>query len=152
MAKEGLFNILNNRYYFEDIKVLDLFAGTGNISFEFASRGVDNITAIDNHMGCIQYISKTAEALEVAIDTYKFDVFKFLEKTQEKFDIIFADPPYEITVDALEQLVALVMDKQLLKEDGVLIIEHSSQNSLDHLSAFAEKRKYGGCIFSFFST
>ena len=79
MAKEALFNILNNRYYFDEISVLDLFAGTGNISYEFASRGTDNITCVDQNYGCIKYINETAESFEMSINTIKSDVFSFLE-------------------------------------------------------------------------
>src|SRR5690606_13437507 len=94
-AKEALFNILNNQYYFDQISVLDLFAGTGNISFEFASRGAKQITAVDAHYGCIRYISKIKEELEYPISPVKSDVFSYLEKSLITADIIFADPPYD---------------------------------------------------------
>ena len=94
MAKESLFNILNNTYYFDSISVIDLFSGTGNISYEFASRGTKTIYAIDAHFGCIKYISNTAKELDLPIHTFKSDVYKFLEKTALQTDVIFADPPY----------------------------------------------------------
>ena len=92
MAKEALFNILNNQYYFDEISVLDLFAGTGNISYEFASRGTNNITCVDQNYGCIKYINETAESFEMPISTIKSDVFSFLENHKQPYTIVFADP------------------------------------------------------------
>lgn len=150
MAKEGLFNILLNRYYFPDLKVLDLFAGTGNISFEFASRGVDDIVAVDVHPGCIDFIAKTSNALNMNISTVHSDVFTYLEKTDNTFDIIFADPFYSMELCYFEELIDVVFEKEMLLEEGLLIIEHSKQTSLEHLSAFDSFRKYGSSVFSFF--
>ncbi len=150
MAKEGLFNILNNRYYFEGLKVLDLFSGTGNISFEFASRDVGEIIAVDSFPGCVQYISKTAKELDFPIDTIKSDVFKYLERTPENFNIIFADPPYSFDQAQFVKIVDLVLERELLLEDGLLIVEHSDQTNLSSHPNFSEQRKYGGSIFSFF--
>ncbi|MCR9227567.1 MAG: RsmD family RNA methyltransferase [Flavobacteriaceae bacterium] len=150
MAKEALFNILNNRFHFDELKVLDLFSGTGNISFEFASRGSQQITAVDAFQGCVRYISKTAQELEFPIDTIKSDVFKFLGKTPEKFDLIFADPPYDLNTEEFLKIADLVFEKEILWEDGVLIIEHSDQTDLSEHPQFSELRKYGGSIFSFF--
>src|SRR5690606_15761801 len=150
-AKEALFNILRVRYYFEEITVLDLFSGTGNISFEFASRGVPNITSVDDHHGCIQYINKISEEFSFPIHTIKSDVFKYLEKNSGTFDVIFADPPYEFDVSQLSAIVTTVFEKNLLNEEGILIIEHSKMNDLSSLEHFTEARKYGGNVFSFFS-
>ncbi|WP_228237650.1 RsmD family RNA methyltransferase [Allomuricauda sp. M10] len=150
MAKEGLFNILNNRFYFDGLKVLDLFSGTGNISFEFASRGVEDITAVDSFPGCTYYIAKTASELDFSISTVKADVFKYLEKTPEKFDIIFADPPYSFDQDQFLKIADLVIEGRLLEEEGLLVIEHSDQTDLSNHPSFSEQRKYGGSIFSFF--
>jgi len=150
MAKEGLFNILNNYYYFDDCAVLDLFSGTGNISYEFASRGCENITAIDDNFNCIKFIEKTSRELNFEINTIKSDVFKYLERTKSKVNIIFCDPPYALTEDMFEKLVTLVFDNELLLEDGQLIVEHSAHTDLSNLSNFSKKRKYGGSIFSFF--
>ena len=150
MAKEGLFNILNNRFYFDGLKVLDLFAGTGNISFEFASRGIDDITAVDSFPGCTQYIAKTATELDFSISTVKADVFKYLEKTTEKFDIIFADPPYSFDQSQFLKIADLVFERGLLEEDGLLVVEHSDQTDLSQHPRHTEQRKYGGSIFSFF--
>ncbi len=150
MAKEGLFNILNNRYYFDGLKVLDLFSGTGNISFEFASRDAGEIIAVDSFPCCVQYISKTAKELELRIDAIKSDVFKYLERTPEKFNIIFADPPYSFDQAQFLKIVDLVMERELLLEDGLLIVEHSDQTDLSSHPNFSEHRKYGGSVFSFF--
>lgn len=152
MAKEALFNILNNSFYFPDLRVLDLFAGTGNISYEFASRGVPHILAVDIDMGCIEYITKVSSQLELGISTLKSDVFSFLGKNTEKFDIIFADPFYSMELTDFAKIPELVFTKQMLLEDGVLIIEHSKHTSLEHLPNFENSRKYGGSVFSFFKS
>jgi len=150
MAKEALFNILNNRFYFDELEVLDLFSGTGNISFEFASRGTEKITAVDGHQGCVRYISKTALELDFSIKTIKSDVFKFLKNTPEKFDLVFADPPYDFETEQFLDIANLVFENELLLEDGLLIIEHSDQTDLSEHPQFSEQRKYGGSIFSLF--
>lgn len=150
MAKEGVFNILNNRFELEDCSVLDLFSGTGNLSFEFGSRGAQSITAVDAHKGCIQFIKKTTEELDLPIYTVKMDVFAYLKKCKNQFDIIFSDPPYDLDDEKFFKIPDLVFKNGLLKKDGVLIVEHSPQTSLDARENFQEKRKYGSSIFSFF--
>lgn len=150
MAKEALFNILNNRYYFDEISVLDLFAGTGNICYEFASRGTQQIRAVDSDYGCVQFIADTSKALNFGITALKGDAFGYLEKSKENFDIIFADPPYDMALEDFEKIPYLVFQNDLLHENGTLIIEHASQMHLSHLDGFIEKRKYGGSVFSFF--
>ncbi|MDH3321348.1 MAG: 16S rRNA (guanine(966)-N(2))-methyltransferase RsmD [Flavobacteriaceae bacterium] len=150
MAKEALFNILNNQYYFDQISVLDLFAGIGSISFEFASRGTENIISIDQHQGCINFLDKINTQLDLGIQTIKSDVYTFLENTNQKFDVIFADPPYDFTEDQFQKITDLVFEKQLLNEDGLLIIEHSKQTDLSQHPAFLKSKKYGGNMFSFF--
>lgn len=151
MAKEGLFNILNNHYYFDEITVLDLFSGTGNISYEFASRGTTSITAVDAHPGCTQFINSTAETLEMTIDVHTADVFSHLEKTPQQSDIIFADPPYTMDQREFERIHQLVFTNNLLLPQGQLIIEHAKQMNLSHLPHFRSNRRYGGSVFSFFS-
>ena len=152
MAKESLFNILNNSYYFEDLRVLDLFSGTGNISYEFASRGAREVTAVDGHAACVNFISKTAAALEMDIHTVKMDVFKYLKSVKSSYDIIFADPPNHLEMGKFTELAHLVFGQELLQPDGLFIIEHASQIDLSHLTNFVEKRKYGSSSFSFLST
>src|SRR5690606_9887576 len=116
LAKEALFNIVNNNYYFEDIAFLDLFAGTGNISYEFSSRGCNKITAVDADYGCIQFIGKTAKELDLDIQVIKSDVFKFLEKAKMEADIIFADPPYDFSDEQFGKIVELVFSNAFLSD------------------------------------
>ncbi|QXP55385.1 RsmD family RNA methyltransferase [Cellulophaga sp. HaHa_2_95] len=150
MAKEGLFNILHNNYYLPDISVLDLFSGTGNIAFEFGSRGCTTITAVDADQGCVKFITETTEKLELPISTIKSDVFNYLEKTTTKHHIIFADPPYDLAIEDFEKIPELVFSRELLLEDGLLIVEHSKHTDLSKLPHFNKQRKYGGSVFSFF--
>ncbi len=150
MAKEGLFNILNNRFYFDEITVLDLFSGTGNICYEFASRGANQITAVDQNHGCIRFIESTAQQFEMPINTVLNDVHSFLQKTSLKADIIFADPPYNMDLENLEKIVTTVFERNLLLPDGELIIEHEKKMDLAMASQFVSIRKYGGSAFSFF--
>lgn len=150
MQKEALFNILNNYYNFENIKVLDLFSGTGNIAYEFASRGSEDITAVDENQHCIRFIEKTAKELDFNLFTIKQDVYQFLNKTSDKFDLIFADPPYGLTDEQFQLISQKVFEKQLLTESGMLIIEHSKHTKLDDQPHFQFSRTYGGSVFSFF--
>jgi len=150
MAKESLFNILNNNYYFENLSVIDLFAGTGNISFEFASRGTQNIYSIDQNFGCVKYINSISKELDLSINTYKSDVYKFLERTPLKADIIFADPPYKFETEQFLKVAQIIFDRTLLNEDGLLIIEHSKHTDISSHANFSYSKKYGGNVFSFF--
>lgn len=150
LAKESLFNILNNHFYFHEISVLDLFSGTGNISYEFASRGTEQITAVDGDYGCVSFIKKTATALDLDITVIKSDVYKFLERTHLKSDIIFADPPYAFTLEQFERIAEIVFERDLLQEDGFLIIEHAKETKLEHAPYFSFSKGYGGSTFSFF--
>lgn len=151
MAKEGLFNIINNRLHFRNLKVLDLFSGSGNISYEFCSRGAGPVIAIDNNIECIKFIKKTALELELDITPVKSDVFKYLEKAPVKADLIFADPPYDFEEGQFLNIVDLVMGKEILGDKGILIIEHSKHTKLESSGFFRESRKYGNSVFSFFN-
>ena len=148
-AKTGIFNILANYFDFESIAVLDLFCGTGNISFEFGSRGTADLTAVDENIHCVKFVSETFRKLDFKkAKIIRADVFRFLEKCESKFDIIFADPPYELkTTDAIPDLV---MKKKLLNESGWLILEHQSKRNLESSVQPDEIRKYGNCAFSIF--
>lgn len=150
MSKEALFNILNNQFDFSELKILDLFSGTGNISYEFASRGSKPITSVDANFGCVQFIRRTAAEFDMDIHPIKSDVFSFLEKAKGSFDIIFADPPYDLPQKDFEKISLLVFQNELLSEDGLMIIEHSKHTNLDHLSHFSYQKNYGGSVFSFF--
>ncbi|MEK6155245.1 RsmD family RNA methyltransferase [Flavobacteriaceae bacterium 3-367] len=151
MAKEALFNILNNGYYFDEISVLDLFSGTGNISYEFASRGTEDIVAVDANAKCIKFIEQTSQANSFNIATVKSDVFTYLQRVPVQADIIFADPPYDMSVEDFAKIPELIFTNGLLKEHGVLILEHSKHTALSQLRNFSHQRKYGGSIFSFFT-
>ncbi len=150
MAKESLFNILNNYYYFDAISVIDLFAGTGNISYEFSSRGTQNITSVDANYGCVKFINETSKNLGMDINTFKSDVYKFLEKTLLKADVIFADPPYDFEESQFTKIADVVFERDLLNEGGVLIIEHSKHTSLEEHPNYSYNKRYGGNVFSFF--
>ena len=150
MSKEALFNVLNNHFSFEGLKVLDLFSGTGNISFEFASRGSSPITSVDGDFGCVKFIKQIAAEFDFNIAATKIDVFAFLEKNKTTYDIIFADPPYGLDQKTFEKVVTLVFEKGLLEEDGMLIIEHSKYTKMEHLAHFSFQKSYGGSFFSFF--
>ncbi len=150
-AKEALFNILNNQYHFSALQVIDLFSGTGNIAYEFASRGAQSIIAVDAHYECVRFINKISEELDLPITTVKSDVFRYLSAAPARAHIIFADPPYDFETENLQQIVETTFEKELLLEGGVLIIEHSKKIDLSSLEHFRESRKYGNSVFSFFS-
>lgn len=150
MSKESLFNILNNHFNFDSLKILDLFAGTGNISYEFASRGCSPITSVDGDFGCVKFIKQTTAEFDFPIAAIKSDVFKFLEKCNTSYDIVFADPPYGLDQNIFEKVVLLVFENNILNEDGMMIIEHSKHTSLEHLPHYSFQKNYGGSIFSFF--
>jgi 16S rRNA (guanine966-N2)-methyltransferase len=148
-AKEGLFNLLNNRIDFEGIDVLDLFAGTGSIGFEFISRDCKSLISIEqNERHCV-FIRKVCTELKIDnLSLIKTDVFKFIETCHSQFDMIFADPPYEL--EQLAEIPDLILSKKLLKEDGLFVLEHSSKNNFDQHPHFIEHRNYGNVNFSFF--
>ncbi|MDR6783039.1 16S rRNA (guanine966-N2)-methyltransferase [Pedobacter africanus] len=149
MAKEALFNILYNTYDFDNCEALDLFCGTGNISIEFASRGIKKVTAIDKHSGCVHWVKSVADKHKLTeIEVHKADVFKFLEQHQQSFQLIFADPPYNLPTIPL--IPELVFKNNLLTDNGLLIVEHPSLLKLNDKPGFTETRRYGNSSFSFF--
>ena len=150
LSKEALFNILNHQFKFHELSVLDLFAGTGNISYEFASRGAAPVTAVDAEFKCVQFIKATAQKFDMDLSAVKSDVYKFLEREKNTFDIIFADPPYDFSQEQFENIPTLVFNNGLLADEGLLIIEHSAYTKMEHLPYFSSSRKYGGSVFSFF--
>lgn len=149
-AKESLFNILGHDIYWPDTSVLDLFSGTGNLSYECASRGAAKIVAVDSHAGCVRFIEQTGKLLNIPLAVYKRNAITFLKQCRESFDLIFADPPYDFSEEQLTEIVTLCRDGELLKEGGQLVIEHSSAKTLSQLPGFDQVRKYGGTSFSFF--
>src|ERR1700761_6625172 len=148
-AKEALFNILLNKIDFEGIRVLDLFSGTGNISLEFASRGAAQIISVDRSIHCVNYLKDTARQHGLTnIKVFKDDVFKYLQHETDQFDLVFADPPYDL--NGIPELSKVIFERNLLLPGGLLIVEHQSMQNLSNHPAFTEHRKYGHSSFSFF--
>lgn len=149
-ARENLFNILNNRYEFENKKVLDLFGGTGSISFEFVSRGCPDITCVELDRFHYYFICSVIEKLDVkaSVKAINTDVFKFIGRSQGQYNIIFADPPYELK--RLAEIPDLIFNGNLLFDEGLLILEHGKTNDFSSHPFFIELRTYGSVYFSFF--
>jgi 16S rRNA (guanine(966)-N(2))-methyltransferase RsmD len=148
-AKEGLFNMIGNEFSIEDITVLDLFAGIGGITFEFASRGAKKITSIDENYHCVNFIKKTAKELNLnQIDVFKNDVFRYLKKYDTQFDVIFADPPYKLK--NINDVPEFVFKNKLLKENGQLILEHDRNWDFSENPNFVKHKKYSNVNFSIF--
>ena len=150
MSKEALFNVLNNHFHFEDLKVLDLFSGTGNISYEFASRGSKNITSVDGDFGCVKFIKQTAAEFDFNIAAIKSDVMQYIKRCNSKYDIVFADPPYALDQKSFDAIVLAVFESEILESEGMMIIEHSKYTKLDHMENFSYDKAYGGSVFTFF--
>lgn len=149
MAKEALFNILDNRVTLEGCDCLDLFAGTGSISFELASRGAQSVESIDIHLKCLQFINDTAKRLKTNIvRTRKADVLKYIAACKNQYDFIFADPPYDLP--SLPQLGNRIIENKLLKPGGTMVIEHPSTRKMDDSPLYIETRQYGYTSFSFY--
>jgi len=150
VAKTGLFNILNHNFDFNGLAVLDLFCGTGNISYEFISRGAGEVIAVDADLACINFIKKTCEKFKITkIEAIKGDAFSFLDRNKKTFDIIFIDPPYAI--ETIDQIPDLILDKKLLNDDGWLILEHDAHHKFEEHPHFLRSRNYGTTIFSIFT-
>ncbi len=149
-AKEGLFNILQNRIDFSETKFLDLFGGTGNHSYEFISRGCENVTYVDKFGGCIAFVKKTAQTLgiEDRLRIVKNDVFKFMKFTGEQYDYIFAGPPYPLPT--LDTIPDKVFEHDILAPEGLFVMEHNPNHDFQKHPNFIESRNYGTTIFSFF--
>ena len=148
-AKESLFNILENNFDFEKLNCLDLFSGTGNVAYEFCSRGAKKVTSVDIDFGCVKFIKETILKHQFTqMTALKKDVFSFINQCSDKFDIIFADAPYAL--DKLPTIPMLVFKKQLLNPNAWLIVEHQSNLDLSQQKYFFEKRNYGQSTFSFF--
>lgn len=150
-AKEALFNILNNQFHWDEIATLDLFSGTGNISYELASRGVNQLTAVDQNKHCTYFIHQTAQRFEMPITVIKNSVERFLSQSSGSFDFIFADPPYAFTVGQLTELANQLLENKWLTPTGILVIEHDSHLDLLQHSSCYEARTYGSSCFSFFA-
>jgi len=151
IAKEAIFNVLANNFDLQDVKVLDLFSGTGNIAYEFASRGAIGVTSIDTELRCVNFIRKTASEMGFeAILSFRSDAFRFLKNCEHTYDIIFCDPPYDL--EGIETIPTTVYERKLLKEDGWLILEHSRDYDFSKYPGFLQQRKYGKVNFSIFAS
>jgi len=149
VAKEGLFNVISNNLDIEELKTLDLFGGTGSISYELASRGANDLTIIEKDPKMYEFIKKTATELKLEnFRVLKMDVFKFIDQCTDKFDFIFAGPPYAL--GNIDDLPKLVFEKQLLNSKGWFVLEHTPRNDYKKFPYYATERNYGTTIFSIF--
>jgi len=149
IAKEGLFNVLNNYYYFEDVKFLDLFAGTGSISYEMSSRGCEYITCVEKFGPNVKFIVQTSKEIKADFNVFKKDVFKYIDNCNEQFDLIFAGPPYPLKT--LATLPDLVFKNNLLTKEGWFILEHNPNHNFKDDERLKMVKNYGTTIFSIFS-
>jgi 16S rRNA (guanine966-N2)-methyltransferase len=149
IAKEGLFNILENNLTLNGLKTLDLFGGTGSISFELASRGAADLTIVEKDQKMSDFIRKTADSLGLdQLKVIKSDVFRFISQCRESFDLVFAGPPYALI--NIDDLPKLVLSNQLLKKNGWFILEHTPRNNYRQFDYYTTERNYGTTIFSIF--
>jgi 16S rRNA (guanine(966)-N(2))-methyltransferase RsmD len=149
IAKEGLFNILQNNLEFDQLKTLDLFGGTGSISYELASRGVPDLTVVEKDSAMFEFIKKTS--VELRIENFraiKMDVFRYIQQCGDKFDFIFAGPPYALTT--IDDLPKQIFEKQLLNKKGWFVLEHTPKNDYKAFPFFKTERNYGTTVFSIF--
>lgn len=149
IAKEGLFNILQNNLDFEELKTLDLFGGTGCISYELASRGVQDLTVVEMDNRMFDFIKKTAAELKLEnLKVVKLDVFRFVETAGEKYDFIFAGPPYALA--AIDDLPRKIFERGLLNAGGWFVLEHTPRNDYKTFAHYLREKNYGTTIFSIF--
>lgn len=149
-TREALFNILDNRVIWSEVSGLELFGGTGLISLEMISRGAANVDYVEQYAPAVKFVQKTAEVFDVAnrMRICQRDVFRFIDRCNEKYDLIFADPPYQMFRS--RELPKLILSNELLNSEGLLIIEHDSSVLYDKSEGFVEKRQYGQSLLSFF--
>jgi 16S rRNA (guanine(966)-N(2))-methyltransferase RsmD len=148
-AKEALFNVLNNLVEYDSLRVLDLFAGTGSISYEFVSRGCKSVTSVDKEPRCVGYIHHTALELKmVNLYPMKANALTFVRQSFEKWDLVFADPPYDLR--ELADLPELVLGGNILIPGGLFILEHPKKYDFSKLPGFEQHRNYGEVNFTFF--
>ncbi len=148
LAKEALFNIISNKRDLRNLKIIDLFSGSGLIGLEFISRGSD-VIFVEKNIKCINHISKTLKSLNLNNNTLRSDVFKYLKNSNKKFDFVFADPPYKFTKDQYHHLIELI-SKNHLEINGTFILEHHKKQNFSKILEFEDSRTYGDCSFSFF--
>lgn len=148
-ARENIFNVLENIVDFEECEALDLFAGTGAISFEFLSRGCFQVTCVEKSSIQFNFIKKVKETLkDESLVMVKGDVFRFLDTASRKYDLIFADPPYDLP--NFGEVPELILASKMLKDDTIIVVEHSKNYDFSHLPHFYEHRTYGSVNFSIF--
>ncbi|MFN3940191.1 MAG: RsmD family RNA methyltransferase [Chitinophagales bacterium] len=147
-AKEGLFNMLVNMIDFEEAAFLDLFGGTGSISYEMASRGCIDIICVEKDSTSVHFIKNTAIQWNIPVQVIQMDVFEYIRSTKKRFDCIFAGPPYKLNI--LDEIPNEIFDAGLLNPQGILILEHNPQHQFDTHPQFIRKRNYGTTIFSIF--
>ncbi len=149
IAKEGLFNIIQHNLDIEKLKTLDLFGGTGSITYELASRGATNLTIVEKDPTMYEFIKKTAELLRIEnLKAIKMDVFKYIGQCTEKFDFIFAGPPYALT--NIDDLPKLIIEKEMLNHGGWFVLEHTPRNTYKTFPFYKNERNYGTTIFTTF--
>jgi 16S rRNA (guanine966-N2)-methyltransferase len=149
IARGGLFNIIQNNLDIENFKTLDLFGGTGTISYELASRGANDLTVIEKDFAMYEFIKKTSQQLNIQnFKVIKMDVFKFIEQCNDSFDFIFAGPPYAL--QNIDELPVLIEKKNLLNKNGWFVLEHTPRNNYNNYPMFVKQRNYGTTIFSIF--
>ena len=151
VAKEGLFNMLNNSMDIEGLKTLDLFGGTGSISYELASRGATDLTIVERDERMYEFIKKTAATLGILdrLQVIRGDVFRYMKQCTEQYDFIFAGPPYALL--NIDELPLLVFEKKLLLPGGTFILEHTPRNDYQKHPSFSRMKNYGTTVFSFFT-
>jgi 16S rRNA (guanine966-N2)-methyltransferase len=149
IAKEGLFNVLQHNLDVEELKTLDLFGGTGSISYELASRGAKELTIVEKDSSMYEFIKKTSAELRITnLTAVKMDVFRFIEQCTDTFDFIFAGPPYALTT--IDDLPRLIFDRKLLNQNGWFVLEHTPRNDYTKFPFYKTQKNYGTTIFSIF--
>jgi 16S rRNA (guanine966-N2)-methyltransferase len=149
IAKEGLFNILQHQLDLEELKTLDLFGGTGNISYELASRGAKDLTIVEKDTAMFEFIKKTSLELRIEnLRAIKMDVFRFIDQASEKYDFIFAGPPYSLS--NIDELPRRIFEKNLLNNNGWFVLEHTPRNDYKSFPFYKMERNYGTTVFSVF--
>ena len=149
VAKEGLFNILQTRVQLEGANTLDLFGGTGCISYELASRGATHLTIVEKDNQMLEFIKTNIEQLKIEnAQMVRMDVFQYLNSCTQQYDIIFAGPPYALTT--IDDLPRIIVERKLISPEGYFILEHTPRNNYENFAGFSFQRNYGATVFSFF--
>jgi 16S rRNA (guanine(966)-N(2))-methyltransferase RsmD len=149
IAKEGLFNILQNRVQIEGAKTLDLFGGTGCISYELASRGAESLTIVEKDPQMLDFIKKNVDFLKIEnVQIMRMDVFQFINSCTDQYDVIFAGPPYAL--NTIDDLPRIIVDRKLISPEGYFVLEHTPRNDYKKFPGYSFERNYGSTIFSFF--